>query len=72
MPARPTVDECRERLERVGFRVRELSRHTEAGTAWGVSASRDGRGIAGFGATREEAWLNACREAEALGQLRPG
>jgi hypothetical protein len=67
----PSADECRERLERAGFRVREVSRHTAAGVSWGVFADRDGKTVWGFGPTQADAWRDARRRAEALGLLPP-
>jgi hypothetical protein len=64
-----TADECRERLERAGFRVRELSRHAAAGASWGVLGGRDGKTVWGFGPTQADAWRDACHRAEALGLL---
>jgi hypothetical protein len=39
------ADEYRGRLERAGFRVRELSRQAADGDSWGAFGDRDGRSV---------------------------
>ena len=67
-----TADENRVRMERAGIAVLELSRHTPVGTFWGAFGRLDGKFAWGLGASREEAWQAALRDAEALGLLRRG
>ncbi len=50
-----TADGCRERLERAGWSVREVSRHPPAGISWGVFGDREGKRVWGFGPTQADA-----------------
>jgi hypothetical protein len=65
-----TADECRERLERAGFRLGETAPAPGDPIGWTVSGWRGGGGWA-WGSSREAARQSVCRQAEAPGLLPP-
>jgi hypothetical protein len=65
------VDECRQRLERAGWVMRETVVPGSGAWDWLVTGILGSQVIAARGITPQVAWWQACLQAELLGLLAP-